>query len=85
MLVESRLVPQGRLRRTALLLTGDAGGEPSPLWATAGSDWSLPRRGEATVFGAVTRGSVVVVVDPQGGSATAGRLWKSRRLPALSS
>jgi len=80
MLVESRLVPQGRLRRTALLLTDEGGGEPSPLWATAGSYWPHSRQGEATVFGTRERGSVVVVVDPQIGNATAGRIWKNRRI-----
>lgn len=80
MTVESRPAARGRRGGTALVLDNGGGGEPRALWATAGSDWSLPQTVEATVFGTGEGGSVVVVVDPRRGAVTAGRIWKRRRI-----
>jgi hypothetical protein len=79
MTVETRLVPQARRNRTALVLAG-SGGDALPLWPTGRGFGPLLQPVEATVYGTETPGSVAVVVDLQRGAATAGRIWKRRRL-----
>jgi hypothetical protein len=79
----SELLPWNRSsRRCAVSLRGEHG-DAAQLWAATRRGWyPLLQPVEATVFGAATPGSVVVVVDPRRQAVTAGRIWKTPRLVA---
>jgi hypothetical protein len=79
--VASELVRSGRAGRCALSLRGEWG-ESVQLWSVTRRGWyPLLQPVEATAFGSAAPGSIVVVADPRRGAATAGRVWKARRLP----